>query len=192
MSDELAYVFFNKDTGNVIGISNIPDPAFDYIQVENSLVVPVLQGSEPITNYVVQYNPKIKSLEFASRFEYVLDAFLVKDFIYEIPEQELEDPDILIEQDIPNTCWKVQVGKEFKKNLKSKGASLNANLMFSITAKHDPNILYKTLFVDFNKAVTDNYYILPFSMPFETTDQPVSIYTARRFDTYQFRRTVHE
>lgn len=188
MFDQLMYVGFNKDNGDIISIGNEVPEEVSYVTVPVSNVLTVLNGLEPMRNYVVQFNPKTKSLEFVSRFEYVHDIYSVNELIYQIPEQMIEDPDVLLIQDIPNTCWKIQIGKEFKKNLKSKGASLNANIMFSITEKNDPNILYKTLFVDFAKAVNDNYYIIPFSMPFETVDTPISVYTSKRFDTYQFKR----
>ena len=123
-----------------------------------------------------------------SKFEHVLDAFTVKDTIYEIPTLDVGDADLTVTQDVPNSCWKVELGKTFKQNLRSKGVSLNANVMLSVTEKNDPNILYKTLFVDFNRLVNENYFILPFTMEFENVDTPVSVYTSKRFDTYQFKR----
>jgi len=188
MSEQLMFVSFNKDTGDITSIGNEADESISYILVPLSDVINILDGIEPAKNYVVQYDPKTKNLEFVSRFEFVYDNCSVDELIYEVPEESTEEPDILLIQDIPNTCWKVQVGKEFKSNLKSKGVSLNANLMFSVTEKNDPNVLYKTLFIDFGQAVGDNYYIIPFTMPFEETNLPISVYTSKRFDTYQFKR----
>jgi len=188
MSDQMMYVTFNKDTGDVLSVGNELDSNASYITVPLSNVVSILEGTEPTRNYMVQYNPKTKTLEFVSRFEHVYDDVTVNEFIYNIPETEIKDPDILLIQDIPNTCWKVKVGKKLKTNLRSKGISLNANIMFSITAKNDPNILYKTLFIDFGRMVNDNYYIIPFTMPFETVNESISVYTSRRFDTYQLKR----
>lgn len=188
MSEQLMYVTFNKDTGDITSIGNETPEGVSYIMVPLSEVVTILNGTEPTKNYIVQFNPKTKSLEFVSRFEYVYDIYSVNELIYELSTNDIIDPDVLLIQDIPNMCWKVQLGKEFKKNLKSKGVSLNANIMFSVTKKNDPNILYKTLFVDFNQTVNDNYYIIPFNMPFEETEEPISIYTSKRFDTYQLKR----
>jgi len=187
MSEQMMYVFFERDSGRVTGVSNSPDENRDHVMVPISEVISILDGNEPTSNYMVQYNPKTKTLEFASKFEYVLDAYSINDFIYEIPEQG-NDADIIITQDIPNSCWRIEIGKELKNNLRSKGVSLNTNIMFSITEKGDPNILYKTLFVDFGRLVSDNYFIAPFDMPFESTNQPISVYTSRRFDTYQYKR----
>jgi len=188
MSEQMMYVSFNKDTGDVISIGNEVDETTSYITVPLSKVINILEGVEPAKNYIVQFDPKTKSLEFVSRFEFVYDNCSVNELIYEVIDTDDTDPDVLVIQDIPNTCWKVKIGSEFKKNLKSKGVSLNANLMFSVTEKNDPNVLYKTLFVDFGRAVVDNYYIIPFTMPFEEVSMPLSVYTSKRFDTYQLKR----
>jgi len=188
MSEQLMYVSFNKDTGDVVGVGNSVKENCGQVQVPISKVMSIIEGTESLRNYIVQYNPKTKNLEFVSRYEYVLDAQSVNDFIYEIPEDNIEDPDILLIQDIPNKCWKIEMGMSLKSNLRSKGVSLNANIMFSVTEKSDPNVLYKTLIVDFGRLVNDNYFIVAFDMPFEATDARISVYTSRRFDTYQFKR----
>lgn len=188
----MQYVTFNKDTGKILSIGNEVEKDANYIQVSYEDVKSIKKGIEPSTNYAVEYNPKTKTLEFVSKAENIFDAVTVSEFIYEIPEIEINEPDILVIQDIPNTCWKISVGKTLRKNIKEKGISLNTTMMFSITAKGDPNILYKTLFVHTGQTLNDNYCIVPFSMPFETTNEAISIYTARRFDTYQFARIYEQ
>lgn len=189
---KLAYVIFNKDTGAIISIGNEVSETDSYIQVPLVDVLTIIRGDERVTNYHVQYNPKIKELEFQSKHEFTLDSTSVKDFIYEIPQDNIDDADVQIIQDIPNACWKIKLGNSLKSNIKSKGINLNATFLFSITKKGDPNILYKTLNVHMGQTVSDNYCIIPFNMPFETTNVPISVYTSRRFDTYQLTRTVNE
>jgi hypothetical protein len=189
MPEIMQYVGFNRETGKIFSIGNENTrPELSYIRVPLKDVILIKQGIERQDNYYVRYNTKTKDLELASRAEEMFDASSVNDFIYEIPVTELEDPDICITQDIPNTCWKIEIGKVLKKNVREKGIRLNASMVFSITAKGDPNVLYKTLIVQAAQAVSDNYSIVPFSMPFEMTSEPISIYTARKFDTYQFKR----
>ena len=189
MSEVMQYVGFNKETGKIVSIGNDNTRTdVNYIQVPLSDVILIKQGVESQDNYHVRYNTKTKDLELASKSEDMFDASFVNDFIYELPVAEIEDPDIRIIQDVPNTCWKIEIGKTLKKNIREKGIRLNASMLFSITAKGDPNILYKTLIVQAGQAVSDNYSIVPFSMPFEMTSEPISIYTARKFDTYQFKR----
>lgn len=192
MSEPLMYVVFDKDTGAILSIGNEKDDTTNYITAPLSEVLSLKQGVEPLTNYAVQYNPKTKDLELTSIFEQVLDLQSVNEFIYEIPEKEINDTDIDLVQDIPNACWKIKIGKGLKQSIKSKGVNLNSNMMFSVTEKGDPNILYKTLSAHIGQALSDNYYIVPFTMPFESTPCPISVYTARKFDTYRLTRIFNE
>jgi len=185
------YVIFEKDTGKVLGISPKPENE-NSIPVNLSDVTGLLNGTERKRNYRVEYNPKTKQLELQDQHQESFDGSSVNDFIYEIPEDTIEDADIVVEQDKPNTCWRIKLGKQLKRNLRKKGIRLNNRLSFSVTAKHDPNILYKTLSVDFASILNDNYAVIDFSMPFETENTPLSVFTARRFDTYQFKRILDE
>lgn len=191
MSQNIMHVSFQKDTGKVLGISSKTDTE-NSIPVDLDKVLGILQGTDSKRNYRVEYNAKNKQLELVDIHKESFDGSSVNDFIYEIPEEEVEDPDIAIEQDIPNTCWKFTLGKSLKRNLKLKGVRLNNILKFSITAKHDPNILYKTIAVDFSQVFNKNSVILPFDSDFETSDLPISIFTARKFDSYQFTRKRNE
>lgn len=192
MPEQLMWVIFNKDTGAVTAISNEKNEEDNAIAVPLSEVKTILEGKDSRRNYVVQYNPKIKNLEFVPKHSYVFDAYSIKDFVYEMPEHTDSEADITLIQDVPNTCWKIQLGKHLRRNLREKGISLNTNLLFSVTKKGDPNILYKSLSVHFSQVVGDNYYIIPFSMPFETEDMPISVYTSKRFDTYYLKRIFDE
>jgi len=185
------YVIFEKDTGKVLGISPKSENQ-NSIPVNLSDVTGLLNGTESKRNYIVEYNSRNKQLELRHRNRESFDGSSVNDFIYEIPEGIIEDPDVVIEQDKPNTCWKIRLGTQLKKNLRKKGIKLNTSLSFSVTAKHDPNILYKTLSVDFARVLNDNYVVIDFSMPFEIENTPLSVFTARRFDTYQFKRISDE
>lgn len=192
MSEKIMFVSFEKDTGKILSISNEKTDDANIIEVPLSDVVTLIEGKESFKDYAVEYNAKTKSLDFVNKFEHVLDHYSVNDFIYEMPEDDCEDPDIMLIQDVPNTCWKIKIGDDLRKNLRAKGVKLNQGMLFSITAKGDPNVLYKTLSAHFGTVVNDNYFIVPFSMPFEEEHEQISVYTSRRFDTYQFKRIFNE
>jgi hypothetical protein len=191
MSESLMYVNFEEETGKILGISPKQNRTSS-IPVSLSAVQPLLDGVEPKRNYRVEYNAKTKELELKHQFIASFDGSNVNDFIYEIPETGVKDPDIVIEQNISETCWKVKIGSKLKKNLQSKKIRLNQTLNFTVTKRHDPNILYKTLSVDFSSIMTDNYSVLPFSMRFEEDNTAVSVFTARTFDSYLFIRVFDE
>jgi hypothetical protein len=191
MSEKMMYVMFEEGSGKITGITPRKD-------VKNSIPLPLskaigfLEGTERRKNYRVEYNPKVKNLELVNIRQERFDGRSVSDFIYEIPEESVENVDIMIEQDILQKCWRIKIGHNLKKNLKNKGVNLSSVLSFSITEKHDPNILFKTLDVNFSKLMKKNYEIFPFESEFEFCDIPISIFTARKFDTYQFKRIFNE
>jgi hypothetical protein len=191
MSQSMMHVSFEENTGKIIGIG--PKP-----QEENSLpvqldeVIGILEGKESKRNYRVEFNGKKKQLELVHQFMHSFDGSDVNDFIYEIPENLSSTPDILIEHNLKETCWKIKIGKQLKKNLAHNKIRLNQTLYFAVTKKHDPNILYKTLSVDFSQTLRDNYSIIPFSIPFEKTTTPVSVFTAKTFGSYRFQRVIND
>lgn len=184
------YVRFEQDTGKILGISPKPSSNHHDIQVTLDEVIGILEGKENKRNYVVEYDPKKKQLSLVNRHEKHFDGVSVNDFIYEIPENTKNDADVTIIQDVSNQCWKILLGKTLNQNLKKQGVRLNRKLTFSVTAKHDPNILYKTLSVDFSNIVRDNYSVIPFSMNFESNNSDISVFTAKIFDTYSFQRDI--
>lgn len=190
MSSDIMYVRFEEETGKIIGIS--PKPSSNYHNIEVSLneVLGILQGTERKKNYRVEYDPKTKKLALINQHEKQFDGASINDFIYEIPENNEKDSDVVILQDIPSQCWKILLGKSLKENLRRQGVKLNRELSFSITAKHDPNILYKAINVDFSKVVKNNYAVVPFDMAFESKNTDISIFTARMFDSYSFQRIL--
>lgn len=189
MSEVMQYVGFDKETGRIVSIGNDNTREdLSYIQVPLEDVLSIKKGIESKELYHVVYNPKIKDLQLTLKSNFTLDASNVNDFIYNIPTLDIQGADITVIQDIPNTCWKIVIGETLRRNIREKGIRLNTNMMFSITEKNDPNILYKTLIVNTTQTINDNYCIVPFSMPFELTNTPISVYTARKFDTYQFKR----
>lgn len=186
------FVKYLEDSGEIIGIGPRQDVNYHTIQVDFEEVKGIIEGKESKRNYRVEYNPKKKDLELIHVHEQSFDGSLVRDFIYEIPQTQHPDPDLLVVQDQKNTCWRIKLGSELQQKLKSKGIRLNSLLDFSITAPHDPNILFKTFSVDFSNIFQDREVLVDFSMPFETTDQPVSVFTAKRFDSYQYKRVLHD
>jgi predicted CopG family antitoxin len=184
-----AYVEFESDTGNLLSVrSSKPDGEHSFIEVEYDQIKSLKEGTESFSQYIVEYNGKTKALELKYKNELDFNDFSVDEFIYKVPTTGIDDPDITIIQDIDNTCWKILIGKQFKKSLKEKGIALNSTLYFSVTAKNDPNILYKLLSCNFAESVKQNYFVIPFTEDFEYELNDVSIYTIRMFDTYLYTR----
>lgn len=186
------FVKFIEETGKVVGVGPRKDPNFNCLEVDLDQVKDIIEGRDSKKNYIIQYNAKSRDLELVNIHEQIFDGASVNDFIYEIPQINIIDPDILVIQNQKQNFWKIQTGKELQNKLKSKGIRLNTTLDFSVTAKHDPNVLYKTFSIDFSRILDENQAKIEFDMPFEYKKQDVSVFTARRFDSYQFLRIADE
>lgn len=187
------YVKFDKDSGKIISIRGTEYDGDNCLPVALETVKPIILGEELSDNFEVRYNVSLKEVEFVRKSDLEISAATINDFIYEIPQQVSKKiPDLLVIQDIKNTCWKFVLNPEVKSNFESKGVTINERMMFSVTAKGDPNVLYKLLFVELGELARDGYVVLPFNMPFEYTREPISIFTSRKFSTYQFKRIFNE
>jgi len=186
------YVYFNQDTGSIESVSNEKDDSRNYIIVDAKEVQRIIDGIDTMLMYKVQLNTKTKKLELVSDTSYKVDLVGVNEYIYEIPKPNGNEPaDVSIIESQRDTCWKFYLSKDFKQTIRNTGGNLSFPVSFSITKKGDPNVLYKHITFNFANLVNDTFYIVPFSQEFETNMEPVSVYTAKIFNSYEFI-TEHE
>ena len=180
------YAVFNPATGEVLSLPNYKPTEGSYIEVDPEDVKGILTGQEPMSYYYVHLSKRTKKYELRLRLNNNIDSYNVNDLIYEVPKRKKANADITITQNIKDTCWKVQVGGDLKANIFAQKVSLNNAISFSITKVNDPNILYKTLQLDFAKLENNKYAIIPFTADFEFLGEPISIYTMKKFDKYYY------
>lgn len=176
--NQTRYVCFN-DKGEIEKISRRPDEDLKYIEVDFNRVRSLMEGKESFNSYKVEYDFLEKRYALKSTQEWD-ESKLITGFIYEIPEQDKETPEIKIIKDNKNKCWRIELEKEFKKSLELELIPIDPTVQYySITKKHDPNILHRLL-------QFDQSYTVPFEYDFEFDDIPVSVYTVRKFSKYLF------
>lgn len=190
MSELIRYVLFKQDTGKIYGIAHDPGEheEFSYLAVPFSQAEPLITGQYPITSYIVKYSSESKKLELMPKYKGSNDSLNINDILYKVPETVEGTPDLLVLQDIPNKQWKIILSKSMQNNFIKSKVGITNEVFFSVTAKDDPTILYKSLNIELNALISDNYFIVPFTMPFETTTVPLSIFTTRYFEVNQFKR----
>ena len=89
--------------------------------------------------------------------------------------------DIIITQDKPSELWTLALNPATLKFLQMTNYDHDDVLYFSITAKHDPNILYRALKVSMSEL--NKIHVIPFEFENEK-NKDVSLYTAKYFDSY--------
>jgi len=180
------YAVFDPITGELISLPNKKPTEGSFIPVAEDDVKGILEGRESMHFYYVHYIKRAKTYELRQRSNHDIDSYFVDDLIYDIPT-EADNPDITITKNVKDTCWKFTIGGDLEMNILAQKISLtNSSISFSITKKDDPNILYKTLRFSFDKLINGKYLVLPFSDKFEFDNEPVSVYTIKKFDSYKY------
>jgi len=101
-----------------------------------------------------------------------------------IAKQTNENVDITVLQNYDKKCWNIILNRVTRKTLLESGYKFDDRLVFSITAKYDPNILYRTIEFTLNDLINEVYKNYPFIYDWEFNKENVSIYTPKYFETY--------
>jgi len=178
-----SYVYYDKDTEEIVSISNhIKEFSnYPYVSVDLEAVRPILVGKKSLRDYKVIYNNEIKEYEFVS----VLDLLDLHESssqswdesIYKIPTQtDVKDIDMIIED--RKDIWKIK----FSKNIKKKYSNIDtfSVLEFYVTRKNDANVLLSKILIKISEIASKNYISIKKN---EITDS-YSIYCKKRFDSY--------
>lgn len=173
------YVHFDSN-GNITKIAREKDSQEESIKVDFKLVKGMIEGRESLVDYRVEYDFLEK--KYTLKHINVWKQDQLKDaFMLEI--ENASNPDITILQDKVSKQWKLVLGEELKKSIVEQNLQIDLTAQYySVTKKHDPNVLYRLL--KFKKQ--DDEYVLPFEYDFEIDDIPLSIYTAKKFSTYSY------
>ena len=194
--DENCYVFFDQE-GEIVQVGSDVYSPYDKIKMPVDNVVGIMSGKERMSDYTVLYNPLVEDYELHKKNNVTNEDILTSN-LYETPTKIVEtetnqpiDDDLLIIQNVKEECWKIKISNRgvtrlFKINPTGK------QIHFSVTAKHDPNILYKRLVISSKELMNKGYVLLPFHDSFEFTNANISIFTEKIFDTYCFERILQD
>lgn len=104
--------------------------------------------------------------------------------LYLIRTRDAYDADINVVQNHVKGIWEIYLGKKTKKSLEAIPHFTLDNLFFSVTAKHDPNVLHRTLTFSIPDLLSDRKKVFPFKYKWEFEKHDVSVYTSKYFSTY--------
>jgi hypothetical protein len=171
-----SYIFFNSDTGDIEKISNSYEESqnLSFIKVLTQNLDDIFTGKKRLEDYKVAYNFQKDTYDLIflnddSNVPYIGDK------IYQIPrvfESKIHSYDLIIRQDTREKFWHFFINENVKR--------ITKNLFFSITAKNDPNILYRTIVINTN----NNYATVPFVYEKEFDGKNISVYTNKVLNKY--------
>jgi len=196
-TDDFRFVFYEPDTGEIKGISNVAnEQTLPSVTVTFSQVKSLLEGSDVINNYKVIFSPDAKDYTFIRLDEQEEILQSIHDVIFQfsplidtsIPLEYDPTNDITIIQDYAETCWKIYINGNLAQSLRNKKLYFDQTYEIYVTEFNDPNVLYKTLQVPMNELINNYYCILPFDQ-IDKDEVRVSLYARKIFEKYQYIRT---
>jgi len=178
------YVYFDEN-GEITKITNYKeDENTSFVKVDYKLVEKIMEGLLPSFNFMVIYDISIREYVVKPKISMTEFTYTVNDRIHEI-KKNLIDADLTIIQDIKNACWKFNINDSLRSQLLAQNISINTPLFFSITKKHNPHVLYRTIEVKFSEILEQ----LDFSVPFVYNDEnttTLSVYTIKKMQSYKY------
>lgn len=180
MPEQLMYISWDIDTGDITRISGAPIP--NSISVPLSLIAKVEMGEESAKKYSVKYNTKFKKYELVNNENYDLVTHDINDSIYLINPNITDTADITITQDIKNKTWAFNI---------TEPQNIDKTIWFAAVQKDNPNILVRSFKVNLVQLSKQDI-VFDFINAREEGSKDVSICTTRTFDEYNFIQVTHE
>lgn len=109
---------------------------------------------------------------------------LVGKTLFLTKEIERYNFDINIVQNNIKGLWEVYLSDQMIRSLDRINYFAEDILYFSVTAKHDPNILYRTIEFSLRDLLNERHCSYPFRYDWEFNKDDVSVYTSKFFDSY--------
>lgn len=181
------FVYFDVETGEISSIGNRKDTDSNYIEVNSTEVAKIMSGEKHINDYKVIFDVGLKDYQLRERGDLETENDHVYNTLHEISSLA-DNADVIITQDTKNKKWTIKVTEDLRSYLRSEAVSINSNIFFSVTAKHDPNIFYRSLDLKVDDLIKSDFVEFPFKFRFEFDKEDVSIYTAKYFESYQYEK----
>lgn len=170
-------VYFDKDTGDILSITNEPSSIYEcFVEFEFDIVKELLNGSSRVNDFQItfidQNTPKIVS-------KYEDDLTTV--FLTRAPIVTNWDSMFTIENYLSLKQWGFQIRPDQKEILKKY--NLNTTLEIYVTDKHNMNFIYRTIKVSINELIKKDKEMIDYSSDKEGDVANTAVYVKQFFST---------
>ena len=170
-------VYFDKNTGNILSISNVDQDLEDFFIADTEDIRPFLNKEKDVTRHKVIYDIKTSAYVIVDKYK-KLEAD-VNDNVYKILPQD--NAQVIVRYIKAIKVWQINLSDNAKKELSNKKERIHQALNFSVTQKNNPNILHEYFTTTVQKLLED-------AESFESQSQfdfnKFSVYTNRKFQKY--------
>jgi hypothetical protein len=173
------YVYFDKDSGNILSLSNEPQPYENFVQVEFEEIQRFFKGEDSFINFKVAFD-KDGSIKFVHKNE---GDLIFKNNIIE--HVRLNNNENILTIEWSKLGWTFSIGEQFLQHPKAK--SLNAKLLFYVTKEDNINVLIRVIEMQLRNLIGNGSVLIPFKTDEEKDIENISIFTLPFFESYGMR-----
>jgi hypothetical protein len=173
------FVYFEKDTGNILALSNEKLDYENFVEVEFEEIEKFFNNTENFINFKVAFDND-GSVKFVNKNQG--DLIFKTNIIESI---RLSDKETILTVEWSKHGWKFTMNEIFLQHPRAK--SLNAKLHFYITNDSNINLLIRQLEIQLRNLIGNGYILIPFINEKEKDIENISMFTLPFFESYGMR-----
>jgi hypothetical protein len=173
------YVYFEKDTGNILALANEKLNYENFIEVDFEEIERFFNNTDNFINFKVAFDSD-GSVKFVNKSQG--DLIFKTNIIESI---RLSDRETILTVEWSKDGWKFIMNEKFLQHPRAK--SLNAKLHFYVTNDSNINLLIRQLEVQLRNLISNGYLLIPFINDKEKDIENISMFTLPFFESYGMR-----
>ena len=173
------FVYFEKDTGNILALSNEKLDYENFVEVEFEEIEKFFNNTENFINFKVAFDND-GSIKFVNKNQG--DLIFKTNIIESI---RLSNKETILTVEWSKEGWKFIMNELFLQHPRAK--SLNAKLHFYVTNDSNINLLVRQIEVQLRNLIGNGYILLPFINEKEKDIENISMFTLPFFESYGMR-----
>lgn len=173
------FVYFEKDTGNILALSNEKLEYENFVEVDFEEIEKFFNNTENFINFKVTFDND-GSVKFVNKNQG--DTIFKTNIIESI---RLSDSENILTVEWSKEGWKFIINDMFLQHPRAK--SLNAKLHFYITTDSNINLLIRQVEVQLRNLISNGQLLIPFINEKEKDIENISMFTLPFFESYGMR-----
>jgi hypothetical protein len=170
------YVYFDKDTGNIIAISNEELFYENFVQVDFKEIERFFNNKDNFINFKITFDQD-GAVKFVNKNQSELN------FKSNIVETiRLNENDNILTVEWSKQGWTFIMNAKFLQHSRAK--SLGAKLFFYITTDNNINFLIRQIEIQLRTLINNGYVFVPFTSEKENNIENISMFTLPFFESY--------
>jgi hypothetical protein len=173
------FVYFDKDTGNILALANEPLNYENFIQVDFEEIEQFFNNKENFINYKIAFDQD-GSVKFVNKNQ---GDLIFKSNIVETIR--LSDADDILTVEWSKDGWTFIMNEKFLQHPRAK--SLNSKLYFYVTTENNINFLIQQIEIQLRNLIGNGQLTIPFKTEKEKDIENISMFTLPFFESYGMR-----